>query len=79
MRIKDEFHNLIEKIDNETVLKGYLKLIQRLNNSQTGELWDQLSNKEKDELLISYEESFDPTNLIAHEDVKKEHTKWLRK
>ena len=79
MRTKDDFHNLIEKIEDEEVLKGYFKLIQRLNNNQTGELWDSLSPEEKDELLLSYEESLDPNNLISHEEVKKQHDKWLRK
>lgn len=79
MKTKDDFHNLIEKIEDEEVLKGYFKLIQRLNNSQTGELWDSLSSEEKDELLLSYEESFDPNNLISHQEVKKQHDKWLGK
>ncbi len=63
MRTKDDFHNLIDKIEDEEVLKGYFKLIQRLNNHQTGELWDSLSPEEKDELLLSYQESLDPKNL----------------
>ena len=48
MKTKDEFHNLIDKIEDEEVLKGYLKLIQRLNNSQTGELWNDLNPQEKE-------------------------------
>jgi hypothetical protein len=79
MRTKEDFHKLIEKIEDEEVLKGYFKLIQRLNNNQTGELWDSLSPDEKDELLLSYEESLDPDNLISHEEVKKQHDKWLGK
>lgn len=79
MRTKDDFHNLIDKIEDEEVLRGYFKLIQRLNNNQTGELWEGLSPEEKDELLISYDESFDSKNLISHDEVKKKHDKWLRK
>ncbi len=79
MRTKDDFHNLIDKIEDEAALKGYFNLIQRLNNNQTGELWDSLSSEEKDELLLSYEESFDPKHLISHEEVKKQHGKWLGK
>ena len=79
MRTKEDFHNLIEKIEDEEVLKGYFKLIQRLNNNQTGELWDSLSPAEKDELLLSFEESFQTGNLISHDEVKKQHDKWLRK
>jgi hypothetical protein len=79
MRTKDDFHNLIDKIEDEEVLRGYFKLIQRLNNHQTGDLWNSLSPEEKDELLLSYDESFGPNNLISHEEVKKQHDKWLRK
>lgn len=70
MRIKEEFHKLIDKIDNEEILKGYFELIQRLNSNQTGKLWDSLTSDEKEELSLSYEESFDPKNLVSHEDVK---------
>lgn len=79
MKTKEEFHKLIDKIEDEAVLKGYFELILRLNNNQTGELWNGLSAEEKEELLLSYTESFDPNNLISHNEVKKQHTKWLGK
>ncbi|NJM24791.1 MAG: hypothetical protein HC859_03990 [Bacteroidia bacterium] len=79
MRTKEAFHELIDKIDNEKVLKSYFELVKRLNNNQTGKLWDSLNSEEKDELLVSYEESFDQKNLLSHEDVKGQHDKWLRK
>lgn len=79
MRTKDDFHKLIDKIEDEEVLKGYFKLIQRLNDNQTGELWNTLNAEEKEELLLSYEESFNTDNLVSHEDVKKQHDKWLGK
>lgn len=79
MRVKDEFHSLIDKIDNEKVLKGYLELIRHLNDSETGKLWKSLSPDEQEELMLSNKESFLPNNLINHEDVKKQHDKWLRK
>lgn len=79
MGTKDAFHKLIDKIDNEEVLKGYFELIQRLNSNQTGKLWNSLTSEEKNELLLSYEASFDPKNLVSHEDVKEQHVKWLKK
>jgi len=79
MKTKEEFHNLIDKIENEEVLKSYFKLIKTLNNNQTGKLWDGLSSEEKDELMLSYDESFDSTNLISHEDVKNQYENWLGK
>jgi hypothetical protein len=79
MRTRDAFHKLIDTIDNEEILKGYYELIQKLNSNQTGKLWDSLNTAEKNELLLSYEESFDSKNLISHEQVKGQHDKWLRK
>ena len=79
MKIKEAFHDLIEQIGDEKILKGYFQLIKRLNKNQTGELWNSLSKEEKEELLLSYEESFDPKNLITHEVVKAQPSKWLSK
>ena len=79
MGTKEAFHKLIDKIEYEAVLKSYFELIQRLNNNQTGALWNALTDEEKKELLIAYEESFDSGNLIPNEEVKKQQRKWLEK
>ena len=79
MKTREEFHKLIDKIQDENVLKGYYNLIQKLDKHQTGELWESLTAEEKEELLLSYEESFDPKELITHDQVKKQHDKWLKK
>lgn len=79
MRTRDDFHKLIDGIEDEQVLKSYYMLIQRLNYNQTGELWNKLSVEEKAELLLSYEESFDHKNLLTHNQVQEQHEKWLKK
>ena len=78
MKIKDDFHHLIDAIEDEQLLKGYYELIQRINSNQSGRLWNNLSEKEKKELLIAYEESFDNSNLLSHEQVKLQHERWLK-
>lgn len=79
MRTREDFHKLIDRIQDEEILKGYFKLIEKLNNSQSGELWNSLNDEEKVELLLSYDESFNTNILISHEQVQKQHTKWLKK
>ena len=79
MKTKEAFHQLIDKIEDEKTLNGYFKLIQKLNKNETGNLWNSLRPEEKDELLLSYEESFDPKNLMSHEEVKKQHGQWIGK
>ena len=78
MNIKEDFHHLIDTIDDEQLLKDYYQLIQRLNADQEGNLWNNLSETEKQELLSAYDESFDKNNLISHEQVKQQHEKWLK-
>lgn len=79
MKTRDEFHNLIDKMEDEKILKGYLNLIQKLIKNQNGELWNELSAEAKAELLLSYDESFDSMNLISHDQVREQHEKWLKK
>jgi len=78
MNIKDNFHHLIDTIDDEQLLKGYYELIKQLNINQSGNLWNNLSESERQELIIAYDESFDNKNLLSHEEVKKQHEKWLK-
>jgi len=79
MKIKEEFHHLIDTIEDEEVLKGYFDIIQTLNDNQNGEGFGDLTDEQRVELLLSYEESLDEKNLIQHEEVKKEYSKWLKK
>lgn len=75
--IKQKLHDLIEKIDNESLLSQVYELIYKKNTSNEGDLWNKLTPDQQNEVLLSLEESNDPKNLISHEDVKRNHKKWL--
>lgn len=79
MKTKEAFHKLIDKIEDEGLLNDYYNLISKLNNSQEGALWNSLTLEQKEELLLSYEESKDPINLISHEEVVGRFSEWLEK
>lgn len=79
MKTKDAFHKLIDTIEDEKMLSSYYNLIQLLNENQTGALWGNLTDEQKNELLQSYDESFELKNLVTHEEVKLQHEKWLEK
>ncbi|EHQ30159.1 hypothetical protein [Mucilaginibacter paludis] len=78
MNIKNDFHQLIDGINDEQLLEAYYKLIQRLVANQSGELWSRLNDAEQQDLLLAYDESFDTAHLLSHELVKKQHEKWLK-
>jgi hypothetical protein len=78
MKIKDDFHHLIDSIEDEQLLQRYYQLIQKINDNQNGQLWNDLSDDAKNELMLAYKESFDSDNLLSHALVKQQHEKWLR-
>lgn len=77
MLVKEKFHKLIDQIDDEKALEAYLNLILKLNRHESGKLYSMLTNKQKEELEISYQESFEESNLLSNETVKGKYSKWL--
>ncbi len=77
LEIKRNFHNLIDSIDNEKLLSNFYDLIKNRISSKEGQLWKRLSKEEQKELLIAFEESQEPENLISHDEMKKKHEEWL--
>jgi len=77
IEIRKNFHSLIDSIDNENILLFFYDLMKRKSTSKEGQIWNRLSNDQKQELLLSAQESENPDNLISHEDLKNKHKKWL--
>jgi|LGVE01.1.fsa_nt_gb hypothetical protein len=59
----------LKKFDKEVVITEDIE--------HTGELWDNLSKEEKEELLISIEESKDEANLVSIDLFRDKYKKWL--
>jgi hypothetical protein len=78
MDTKAAFHELIDQIPDPKRLEAYYDLIRRLNLSESGKLWASLSASEQEELLLSYDESLNPENLVDHEEIRKRNAGWLR-
>ncbi len=75
--IKSNFHQLIDEIDNERLLMKFYDLLIKSKVQKEGELWNQLSEEQKNEVLLSESESHYQKNLIDHETQKAKHKKWL--
>ncbi|OFX25041.1 MAG: hypothetical protein A2033_10025 [Bacteroidetes bacterium GWA2_31_9] len=75
--LKRNLHLLIDSIDNENLLLNFYNLMKTRTSLNEGKLWEKLSEQEQNELLLAFEESFEPENLISLEVMKKKHEKWL--
>ena len=77
LELKKNFHNLIDSIDNESLLSDFYVLIKRRITGKEGKLWKGLTKKEQEELNLAFEESEKPENLLSLEKMRKKHEKWL--
>jgi hypothetical protein len=77
IEIRKNFHSLIDSIDNENILLFFYDLMKRKSTTKEGQIWNRLSNDQKQEILLSAQESENPDNLISHEDLKNKNKKWL--
>ncbi len=77
IELKNNFHNLIDSIKNEAILMQFYELMLKAKDSQEGKLWSRLTKEEQKELFLSELESCDENNLIANEQMKTKHKKWL--
>ncbi len=73
MKIKEEFQSLINQITSESELESYLNLIKMLRSKNEGQLISHLSEDQKATLELAYEESFNASNLVDHEAVKRKY------
>ena len=77
IELRKNFHLLIDSIDNENLLVNFYDIIKKRSAAKEGKLWERLTKLEREELLLSLEESENPEYLIGNEEMKKKHQKWL--
>ena len=76
---RKEFHHLIDSISDHEMLSKLFDVVARSISQTEGQLWNTLSDKEKQEVLNSYYESLSGDNLIPHEEMIARYKKWLKK
>ncbi len=75
--LKNQFHYLIDQIDDAEVLMKYVGEINQAVSIQNSNGWDDLSPEDKAGIERALVESKDPSNWIPHEVVKERFAKWL--
>lgn len=76
LELKNSFHQLIDSIENENLLRKFYELMLRKKASKDVILWNKLSDEDREELLASYEESEKLDNLVSNGEMKKKYSKW---
>ncbi len=71
IEMKSDLHKILDKIENEQLLRTIYDFLKQSENVEEGQIWKTLTEEQKREVYLSYEESNDNKNLIDWEDVKK--------
>jgi len=77
LELRRNFHLLIDSIDNENILFKFYELILNKKSEKENVLWNNLTNEQRRELNLAFEESEESKNLISNDELKKKHKKWL--
>lgn len=77
IELKNNFHQLIDSINNDKILSKFYAVMARMSERTDEKLWGRLSPEEQEELIRADIESNDPANLIPHSEIQEKHKKWL--
>ena len=69
--LKSKLHRLLDRIEDERLLRAIYSFLRERENSQDGQLWETLTDEQKEEVLLAFDESNDDSNLLNDADVWK--------
>ena len=73
IQLKSDLQKINEQIDNEQLLQTVYDFLKQREDSKEGEFWKSLTEDQKREIYLSYEESEDDKGLIAWDKLKKKY------
>jgi hypothetical protein len=69
IELRSNIHKIVDEIQNEQLLETIYDFLKVRETEKPGRLWDSLTNDQKQEILLAYDESEDKNNLIDREKV----------
>jgi len=73
IELKSDLLKILNEIEDEQLLRTVYDFLKQTENTEEGQIWKTLTEDQKKEVYLSYEESNDDKNLIEWEDVKKKY------
>ena len=73
IELKSNLHKILDRIENEQLLRTIYDFLKQRESTQEGQIWKTLTEEQKKEVYLSYEESQDDKNLIDWETVKNKY------
>jgi len=64
IELKSSIHKIVDRIQSEQLLQTIYDFLKTNESSNTGKLWKSLSDEQRREVLLSFDESEDNEGLI---------------
>lgn len=71
LELKSDLHKILDKIENEELLRTIYDFLKQPDDSKS--FWNSLSEAQKQEVHLSYQESENSANLLSWDDLKKKY------
>jgi hypothetical protein len=71
VELKSNIHKMVDGIQNEQLLQTLYDFLKIRATSKPGNLWQSLTEEQRQEVLLSFDESEDENNLINRDKVFK--------
>ncbi len=73
IELKSDLLKILSKIEDEQLLRTIYDFLKQGENSKEGQIWKSLTEEQKKEVYLSYQESEDDNLLIDWEVIKKKY------
>lgn len=73
VELKSDLFKLLDRIENEQLLRTIYDFLKQSEESEEGEIWKTLTEEQKKEVYLSYEESKDDKKLINWITLKEKY------
>ena len=71
IELKSNLHKIVDQIEDERLLRAIYSFLKLRENSEDGRIWNSLTEEQKKEVMLAYDESEDEANLIEDKEVWK--------
>ena len=71
--MRSNIHKIVDQIQNEQLLQTLYDFLKAKESHEPGGFWNSLTEEQKQEVLLAYEESEDKANLLDRGEVFKKN------
>lgn len=68
-KLKSSIHQIIDRIESEQLLETIYDFLKTRETTKPGEIWNSLTDEQKKEVMLSFEESEEEKNLVKIDEV----------